>query len=699
MNITEAPPRRGRGRLIAALVLLGWIAVVTVSASFAGKLSGVQSNDQVNYLPASAQATRVAQLQAALPGGQTTDVIVAYHRDGALTLDDRTAINNQIATLTGKYGIATKSVRLTTASNATMYPLSIGVDYGADTLVVPDIRTAIATGLPAGLTVQVTGPGALKADLSKVFKGIDKTLLIVTVLVVAVLLIGTYRSPLLWAIPLVTVATGAVTAMAVVYGLVRAFDLVVSTQSSSIMTVLIFGAGTDYALLLVSRYREELRRHELQYDAVKAALRGSGPAVLASAATVIAALLCLLAADNNSSKGLGPVGAVGILATLIAMLTMLPALLLLTGRRVFWPFIPRVDTESVVRRGVFARVGSFVGRRPWAVLTVSVLVLGGLTVGALLLPGDLRQADAFTKTPESVAGFTTITRDFPDSGGEPITVMVRSGHETEVLNAVRATEGVTAARAGRTGTDWSEITAFPKDPPESAGETATILRLRADLAGIPGAEALVGGIGAQQIDDQATSSRDSRLVIPLVLVVVLLILAVLLRSLVAPILLIAAVIGSWAAALGLSGLVFKPILGFAGTDPSFLLLSFVFLVALGVDYGIFLTHRIREEAARTDAREAPGIGLANTGTVLASAGVVLAATFTVLTVLPLVMMVELGFAVAAGVLLATLVVQPFLVTSATTLLGARTWWPGRVHKLAHLSEESEPNMFTATTLE
>lgn len=674
----DSLPRRRSGRIIAAVVIGGWMVVMAIAFPFAAKLGSAQSNREIDYLPASAQSTQVAKLAAGLPGGDSSDLIVAYHRAGGLSPADRTTATQTRSALSQRYGLGAGDVSKVISSKdgtTAMYRLSVGQAKGEAAQVVKDVR-AVVGGHSPGLSVQVTGSAAIGADLDAVFKGIDTTLLVVTVIVVAALLILTYRSPFLWAVPLLVVGCGAVLAMATVYALVKGFGLTVNTQSSSIMMVIIFGAGTDYALLLVARYREELRRHTAAYDAMLAALRGCGPAVLASAGTVTAGLLCLLAADLNSTRGLGPVGAAGLLCALLAMLTLLPAVLVLLGRRVFWPFVPKQGVQAVRRPAMATRLGGLISRRPPVAVLGSLVVLGGLAIGILGLPGHLRQQDSFTSQPESVAGAAVLAKAYPGQSGQPLTVLTRPDHADGVLAAVGTTSGILRAQRGRTGTAWAEITAFPKDPAETPAERATIKRLRDRLQGMAGADALVGGPSAQQLDDSTTTARDIKVIIPLVLGVVLLILAVLLRGLVAPLLLVGAVVGAWAAALGLAGLMFGHVFGFAGTATSVPLLSFVFLVALGVDYGIFLMHRTREETARHDTRQAALNALSATGGVIASAGFVLAATFGVLMVLPLVIMVEIGFTVAVGVLLTTLLVQPILVTGAVLQLRGLVWWPG-----------------------
>ncbi|WP_129668996.1 MMPL family transporter [Phytoactinopolyspora endophytica] len=677
-------PRRGAllRRAVPWFVLAFWVIVLLVAVPVVGKLGDATTDSEIDYLPASAQSTQVAEIQQELPGGGTTDMFLVYQRDSGLSRADRDAAEDHVAEIAAHYSInGMPEGNVSDDETTLMYPLAIDADEaGGEGEDVELVRELVADH-PDGLLVQVTGPAGLEADMDEAFEGIDETLVMATMLVVTVLLILTYRSPFLWLLPLVAVGAAAVTSMAGVYALVRAFDITVSTMSSSIMIVLVFGVGTDYALLLVARYREELRRHHAPADAMIAALRGTGPAILTSAGTVAAGLLCMIAADLNSSSGLGPVGAVGVVCALVAMTTLLPAILVLLGRGVFWPLVPVHGTTPRERRGFYSRVGALVTGRPITVLAAGAMLVGSVALGALNLPGDLRSEDSFTDRPESVAGMETLAAAFPEQSSQPITVLADASHSEEVLTSVRGTDGVADAEMRRSADGWAEISAFPVDEAESAGEAATIELLRAELATIDGAGALVGGESAQHLDVAATASSDRALVIPLALVAVFVLLALLLRSLLAPLVLVAAVVAVWGAAIGLGGLVFGPVFGFEGTDPEVPMLSFVFLVALGVDYGIFLMHRTREEALRgAPAPAALVSSLKATGTVIASAGIVLAATFSVLTVLPLVMMVELGFVIAVGVLLDTFLVRAYLVPAAAALLGTRIWWPGRLSK-------------------
>ncbi|WP_372349882.1 MMPL family transporter [Streptomyces sp. KL116D] len=668
---------RRRKHAVPWTLLALWVAVLALAGPFAGKLGDVQKDRAVDYLPASADSTQVAKIQDRLPGGETTELVLVYHRDGGLTAADREAAGGQVAAIEREFELAAAPEGVPSKSGDTlMYPVASnapGQDEKLRDAFVNDVRD-IAHDTDAGMSVEVGGPGALATDASEVYQSLDGPLLYTTVAVVALLLILIYRSPFLWLVPLAVAGVADFLSMGVAYGLHQAFGTTISGQSSGVMTILVFGAGTDYALLIVSRYREELRRVERPYDAMRAALRGCGPAVLASSGTVAAGLLCLLAAGLNSSRGMGPLGAVGVLCALVAMLTLLPAVLVLLGRRVFWPLVPAFGSQPKERKSLFSAMGSSAGRRPLTVLGVGAVLLGALALGALNLPGAVKQEDSFTTTPDSVAAMKTLAAAYPETGTQPITVIAPTGGADEAVRTARDTAGVTDARRGRSGDGWTEISVVAKARPQSAAETAIIEALR---DGLDGQGAYVGGPSAEQLDLKDTNSRDRLVVVPIVLAAVLLVLVALLRSLIAPLLLLVAVVAVWGAALGIGGLVFGPVFGFEGTDPGLGLLSFVFLVALGVDYGIFLMHRMREEVkAGAETGAAALTALRTTGGVIASAGLVLAATFAVLTNMPLVQLVELGFVIAVGVLLDTFLVRTYLVTSASLALGRTVWWPG-----------------------
>jgi RND superfamily putative drug exporter len=679
----DTRPKRSRTKTaLPWLVLAVWIGLLVASFSLAGKLDSVTRDGQADYLPASAQSTKVLLAEAQLPGGESGLLVVAYERPGGLRPGDREAVVRGQTELTKRFGndSATPPEIIDSADGtALMYALPLDREaVNEEARATADARNLLADR-PNGLNAYVTGPTALGADMDEVFDAVDATLLLATAVVVAVLLILTYRSPLLWLVPLTAVGVAAITSMGVVYALTQIFDITVTSMSSALLIVLVFGAGTDYALLLVSRYREELHNHERPVDAMLAALRGAGPAILASAGTVAAGLLCLLVADLNSTSGLGPVGAAGIGASLLVMLTLFPALLVVLGRRVFWPFVPRFGAEAHASGSRWARLGQLVARRRVVGWAVPLVILGALALGTVGASGSLPQLDQFARsTPESVTGAKLIETRYPDQSGQPLTVMSRPDKSREVLATAQNTPGVAEAEIDRTSNDWVEISVIPADAPDSAGETATIKRLRERVHNVAGEAVLVGGPSAEKLDEAETNKSDRNLVMPLILLVVLSILALLLRAIVAPLVLVATVVVSFLGALGLCNLLFDHVLGFAGLESSVPLIGFLFLVALGVDYNIFLMTRVREEAARHGTVEGTKRGLAVTGGVITSAGVVLAATFAVLATLPLVMLVEIGILVAVGVLIDTLLVRSIVVPALTMSLGSRIWWPSKL---------------------
>ncbi|MFG1923249.1 MMPL family transporter [Cryptosporangium sp. NPDC048952] len=680
MSVKEAPP----GRWVPWLVIGLWVALAVVMVPFSGKLSSVTTDKAVDTLPASAESTTVAALEDSLPGGEDNTFVFVYHRTGGLTDADRATAERHYATLARRYPPTTAAddgppTRLSTDGEAMMFTLDVSTAYGgAETLVGP-LRNA-AKDRPAGLELEVTGPAAIDGDMEAVFDGIDVQVLLTTIIVVTILLILTYRSPVLWFVPLVAVGAAALTAMASVYLLVKGFGIVVNDQNSALLTILVFGVGTDYALLLIARYRETLHHHENVRVAMVHALRGAAPAIVASAATVVAGLLCLLAADLNSTSGLGPIGAAGILCALVAMLTLFPAVLVVLGRRIFWPAIPRFSASVVEKPGLWGRLAAVLNRRRWLATLGALGILGVLVVGLSGNTGALREQDQFLNAPESVTGFTVLRQHFPELGGQPMTIYTRPASQERVLDVAKGTRGVAMAAPGPTSGGWTEISVFPKDAPDSPAEYDTIKRVRTAVHAVDGAEAIVGGPSAEHLDTEVTTRRDEKLVIPLVLAVVLIILGLLLRAIVAPLVLMATVVVSFAAAFGGSVFVFDTVLGFEGIDYSVPLLAFLFLVALGVDYNIFLASRAREETVRLGTREGMLKALSATGGVITSAGLVLAATFAVLVSLPLVMLIEVGFLVAFGVLLDALLVRSVLVPALTLLIGRRIWWPNRLSR-------------------
>jgi putative drug exporter of the RND superfamily len=673
------------GRWTKWIFFAFWAVVLVVAVPLAGKLNSAQKNDASAWLPKNAESTKVVDLAKRFTPSDTFPAVVVYEGRGVVTKADLAKVSADVKRFAAVKSVNGQVVGPIQAKDGralqVIVPIKVG-DTGWTTLpsVVSDIRS-IARADAGGLGVSVTGPAGYGASFSDVFSGFDSTLLYITAAIVIVILLLTYRSPVLWILPLVCVFVALTAAQAVIYLLARHAGLTVNGQSAFILTVLVFGAGTDYALLLIARYREELRRHGDRHEAMAVALGRAGPAIVASGSTVILSLLCLLVAELSSTKSLGPVMAIGVAVGLLAMLTLLPALLVIFGRWMFWPVRPTLGSAEPTERGVWARIGRRMARRPRLVWVVTAVVLGVMALGLTGLKADgLQSKDSFRTKPEAVTGELALARHFPAGAGDPVQVVGNAAAAQQLQSTVSSTPGVAAVTrpAVKDGLAYLEGTLTASSDSQTAFDIVD--RLRASVHAIPGADAKVGGGSAVNLDIQDATRHDRNLVVPLVLVVVLVILALVLRALVAPLLLAATVVLSFAAALGVSSLVFNHLFGFAGADPSFPLWTFVFLVALGVDYNIFLMTRVHEESKRHGTRRGALIGLAATGGVITSAGLVLAGTFTALGTLPLVFITELGFAVAFGVLLDTFIVRSVLVTALNLDVGRWIWWPSSLSR-------------------
>jgi RND superfamily putative drug exporter len=668
------------------LVVGFWLVVVVVAFPLSNKLMGAEKNDASAWLPANAESTKVLDLQSRFQSPNIFPAVVVYDRALGLTAADRAKAAADARSFAGLHGVGAGQVAGPIGSAdgkalQTIVSVNLGSQGWNGAATAAGSIRAITGSHADGLTFHITGPLGNAADSSKVFKGIDSTLLYATLAVVIVILLITYRSPVLWLLPVLSAGVALITAQAVVYLLAAHAGLTVNAQSAGILLVLVFGASTDYALLIVARYREELRRHDRRHAAMAEALRRAGPAIIASGSTVIVAMLTLSVAELNSTKSLGPVLAIGVAVGMLAMITLLPALLVTFPRGVFWPYRPAYGSAEPTTRGLWARVGWAIAPRPRLVWVTTAVVLGVLALGLTgLKASGLTSAQSFRGHPDSVTGEAVLAAHFPAGAGQPVVVIGNQGAAAALRSAFAATPGIAgvtppAARAGH-----AYLQGTLTSPPDSAAAYATIDRVRAAVHAVRGADAKVGGNTAINLDVQRASAHDRSLIIPLILAVVFIILALLLRALVAPLILTATVVLSFAAALGVSAFVFTHVFNFGGADTSFPLFVFVFLVALGVDYNIFLMTRVREEANRRDARRGALTGLAATGGVITSAGFVLAGTFAVLATIPATFLAELGFAIAFGILLDTIVVRSVLVTALNLDLGRWMWWPS---KLAH----------------
>ncbi|WP_432250671.1 MMPL family transporter [Streptomyces sanyensis] len=680
--------------LVPIVLLVAWLGIGGTLGPYAGKLGEVATNDQAAFLPQNAESTRVIEAGRGFDRNESLPAVVVWTAEdgGPVTEGQRTAATGALASLDGAEGIAgTPSPALLSEDGEALQgvvPLrpDLGEDLGA---VLEEVGRAAAQ-VP-GASAQVAGPAAAQADLSEAFAGIDGLLLAVALATVLVILLLVYRSVLL---PFVIIL-GAVFALglacAVVYALAERDVVRVDGQVQGILSILVIGAATDYALLLTARFREELARREDRVAAMRAALRESAGPIVASAATVALGLIALLLSDLTNNRALGPVGAIGIVCSVLSALTFLPAVLLLLGRSAYWPARPKApDASDGGGGGVWARVAVLVGRGPrkvWAVTLAALLACAAFS--PTLVSKGVPLDEIFVNDAPSVAAQRTLGEHFPGGSGQPAVVIADADRADEVVRAARGTEGVAGVTpftgSGRPGQGGPlvvdgnvRIDVTLADAADSDAAKAAVVALREAVHAVPDADAEVGGYTAQRYDAQQTAESDRAVIVPVVLVIILLILVALLRSLVMPVLLVATVALNFLATLGVSALVFQGLLGFSGTDPSVPLYGFVFLVALGVDYNIFLMSRVREESLRHGTREGVLRGLTATGGVITSAGVVLAATFAALAVIPLAFLVQIAFIVAFGVLLDTLVVRSLLVPALVLDIGPRAWWPGRL---------------------
>ncbi len=681
----------GSGRLaalpcgkVSKWIVLGlWIVAVAVCFSPAGKLTGAQENDAVSWLPGNAESTEVLKATAQFSSPDEIPAVLVYERPAGLTDADKQAVAGHVAEYGKLQDVDRDVVGPIPSEDGKALQVLVPINAGAGGWEVigaraDDIRK-VAAERPDGLSFHLTGPGGFAADSQEAFAGIDGKLLYSAAAVVIVILLLTYRSPVLWLLPLVSAGVALFAAQAVIYLLATKADLTVNAQSAGILTVLVFGAGTDYALLLVARYREELRRHQDKHEAMAFALHRSGPAIFASGSTVVAGMLCLLLASMNSTSGLGPVAAVGIVVALLAMLTLLPALLVICGRWVFWPIRPTFGSADHTETSVWGRIGRRIAVRPRLTWITTTVLLGAAALGMLTLDANgLTNEESFTGTPDSVIGEKVVAAHFPAGAGNPLVVVGKADHAAEIRTAMSSVQGIAAVAEPQTADGLAYIEGTMADGVDTQAAKDTVDRVRAAVHAVDRADALAGGGAAILLDTQRAATRDNKIIIPAVLAVVLLILALLLRSLLAPVLLVATVVLSFGAALGISSLVFHHLLGFEGADSSLPLFVFVFLVALGIDYNIFLMTRVHEESKVHGTRRGALIGVAATGGVITSAGLVLAGTFAVLATMPVVAFAEIGIAVALGVLLDTIVVRSVLVTALNLDIGRHLWWPSKL---------------------
>jgi len=698
--------------------ILVWLSIGGFAGGAFSKISTVQENDNSAFLPDSAESTIAGEVLVKFSSqdDQLFPALLLLLGDlnPATNAQAFARVNQYSATLLSKTLPATgkplstyfaRGVPLTPIPSADGKAILINaqLDFAvADANIdgepiFPKIIEFIREDMEkeftsAGITTHVTGPAGLFADLFEAFGSIDTRLLQTTLIVVAIILIVVYRSPVLWILPLFTAASALGIATMIVYYLAREDIIDLNGQTQGILDVLVLGAATDYALLLIARYREELHEHQSRFEAMRIALRGVVEPIIASGSTVIAGLMVLLLSDLSSNRGLGPVGSIGIASSMLAVLTLLPALLIVFGRWIFWPKIPRVGDVDEKLSGLWARVGSLVDRRPkavWISTALALLIFAGFSI--TLKSDGLSQSEAFTTRTDSVIGLEKLGEHFPSGEGTPVEIVV---DQADIASAAAAIGRVSSVASVVPLTNVDPVTQRPtselkvvdgkvvlyatlKVAPDSAEGKESIPLIR-QAAKQVNPNILVGGQSAIGYDVDQSSRRDNRVIIPIVLLLIAVILGFLLRSILAAALLLGTVVLSFAATLGVCALVFDNVFGFAGTDAAFPLFAFIFLVALGIDYNIFLMTRVREESLKIGTRAGIIKGLTVTGGVITSAGIVLAATFGVLGILPLVFLAELGFAVAFGVLLDTIIVRSLLVPALVRVIGPKIWWPSKL---------------------
>jgi RND superfamily putative drug exporter len=697
--------------LVPVLLVVTWLAIAGVGGPTFGRLEEVSSNDQASFLPSGAEATEARDWREKFRDSDEIPAVVIVESDSAFTpaqLGEAAVLKGTLEEL--QAGSAVIGPIPSEDGMAVQFVVPIATS-GEVKGIVQELRDEVQAAAPEGMQTFVTGPAGLSADLVSAFAGIDGILLLVALAAVFIILLIVYRSLLLPIAVLFTSVFALCAAILLVFGMAELGWIQLSGQSQGILSILVIGAATDYALLYVARFREALTRTTNRTEAVLTAWKASFEPILASGATVIIALLCLLFSDLNSNRALGPVAAAGILCSLFAALTLLPALMALLGRAAFWPFRPKLlpETEREPQlvtglegqKGLWRATGSLVSRRPRTVWVASVLLLLVASAGILQLKANgVPQTDVILTASNAVDGQDALARHFDAGSGSPVVIVADEAKAQDVLVETKATDGVgdaylladgsvpiTSGAAAAPGAPTAPgvrdgkvlINATLNYAADSNDAETVVVKLRENVKAVDDG-ALVGGVTATALDTNTTAQRDLVTIIPVVLAVILVILMLLLRSVLAPVLLVASVVLSYAAAMGVSALVFNHIFGFPGADATVPLFGFVFLVALGVDYNIFLMSRVREESLKHGTR--PGIlrGLGVTGGVITSAGVVLAATFAALGVIPIMFLVQLAFIVAFGVLLDTVLVRSLLVPALSYDLGRRIWWPGKPGK-------------------
>jgi putative drug exporter of the RND superfamily len=684
-SVTDRITRKWWAVAIVILALAGAMGVVSVVGE------ATRTASATDALPIGSDSAEAVALREQLPEAEgSTAVVVFSTGSGTLSPSDVSAIEARVAQLPGA---GQAPVQPSADGTAVLAVVPVDATDATETAeAVKQIRATVKADLPDGVTAQVTGPAAVQADLAAVFSGANTRLLIATASVVALLLVITYRSPILWIFPLIVVGVADRLAAVLATHTLAAFNVVWDESTIGILSVLVFGAGTDYALLLISRYRDELRSHHDRREAMSLALRRTAEAVLSSAVTVVIGLLTLLLSLFPATRGLGLACAVGVVVAAAFVLVVLPAALVIFDRWIFWPRVPREGQAALADGQSFWRkVGDRVAAHPKRIISITLVGLAVLAAGLAFVDTGLKTSDQFIQKPEAIAASERLAQSFPAGSADPA-IIVTTNDPQAVTAAAKGVDGIAGARLVNQGNGVAEVDAVIEAAPGSQAAADTVVALRGALTSLP--DSHVAGTEAVALDQAEASQRDRLIIFPLVLALVLLALVVLLRSVVAPLVLVSTVVATYLASLGASWWIFTKVFGFTALDDSAPLFAFVFLVALGVDYNIFLVTRAREEARRHGSREGMLRGLAATGGVITSAGILLAAVFAVLGVLPLVVLAQIGVIICIGVLLDTLVVRTLLVPAIAVQLGDRFWWPRRLATSA--PSDSSSGAATAT---
>ncbi|WP_343318314.1 MMPL family transporter [Arthrobacter sp. TMP15] len=721
MKNLDWSPKRWLRLTLPPILIIVWLLVAGLGGPTFGKISEVSTNDQASFLPASAESTAAREWQLKFVDSNAIPAVVLLTSTEALTSEQL----GQIATLPKKLSAVSgvqKPEAPATTSVAGPIPSEDkkAVEFlvpisGTDEVksVVDELRNVLQSSAPGGVSIYVTGPAGLTADLVNAFGGIDGILLLVALIAVFVILLVVYRSVVLPLLVLFTSVVALCASIVVIYYMASWDWIKLSGQSQGILSILVIGAATDYSLLLVARFREALHQVQSKWAALGRAMRGAWEPIVASGSTVILAMLCLLFSDLNSNRSLGPIAAIGILFSLVAALTCLPALLVAFGRGAFWPFKPKMDANHANKHadhgthgmsvektdavehglagvgGIWRRIGLLIARRPRITWVVTLVLLLAASSGILQLQANgVSQTEVILGQSNAVDGQRALAEHFAGGSGSPVLIIADQNSKDQILVAVKDTEGITEASI-YTGNGRPDVAAEPvvkegrvlinatlADQADSSAAEQVVVELRKQLPQVD-STVLVGGVSAIALDTNLTAQSDLFKIVPLVLLVILVVLILLLRSIVAPLLLIGSVVLSYIATMGVSALVFNHVFDFPGADATVPLFGFVFLVALGVDYNIFLMTRVREESLLMGTHAGILRGLGKTGGVITSAGVVLAATFAALGIIPLLFLAQLAFIVAFGVLLDTVIVRTLLVPALTYDIGNRVWWPSK----------------------